>query len=172
LPDAASSADPIYVIDSSALIDLRRDYPRATFDRLWERFAELAAAGRLIAPEEVRLEIGRRDDDLKAWASAAEGLFRAPDQGFMSCLARVVDECDYLVPLGRRYAADSWVVALALQLHEAEAGKMFPTPCHVVSHEVKGPVSGRLHIPDACEHFGLSHIRLVRVFDIEGWSGH
>jgi hypothetical protein len=87
-------------------------------------------------------------------------------------LARVVADCAYLVNLGRRYSADAWVVALALQLQEAELGKMFSTPCHVVSHEVKATQPGPLRIPDACDHFDLDHIRLVRIFELEGWSGH
>jgi len=172
LPDEGASAAPIYVIDSSALIDLRRDYPRKTFGKLWQRFADLAGAGRLIAPEEVRHEIGRRDDELKEWAASVDGLFVAPDDDFMACLSRVVAECPYLVNLARRYAADPWVVALALQMQEAEAGKMFRAACHVVSHEVKAPQPGPLRIPDACDHFGLSHIRLVRIFEIEDWEGH
>jgi hypothetical protein len=171
LPDGPDPA-PIYVIDSSALIDLRRDYPRRTFGRLWDRFGDLASEGRLIAPEEVRHEIGRRDDELKDWAAQNDALFRAPDAEFMAYLARVIDECSYLVDLGRLYSADPWVVALALQLHEAEIAKMFPTPCHVVSHETRGKASGRPHIPDACDHLGVSHIRLVRIFEVEGWSGH
>jgi hypothetical protein len=172
LPDDGASAGPIYVIDSSALIDLRRDYPRKTFGKLWQRFADLAGEGRLIAPEEVRHEIGRRDDELKDWAASADGLFVAPDADFMACLARVVAECDYLINLGRRYSADPWVVALTLQLQEAEQGKMFPTPCYVVSHEVKAAQPGPLRIPDACDHFDLSHIRLVRIFELEDWEGH
>jgi predicted nucleic acid-binding protein len=167
-----ASTKPIYVIDTSALIDLWLTYPHRTFDRLWERFTALAAAGRLIAPEEVKHEISRRDENLKAWAAEADGLFRTPDDGFIACLARVVPECPYLTPLSRRYAADAWVVALALQLQESEQGKMFGAPCYVVTHEQKVTQPGKLKIPDACDHYGLRYIRMVRIFELEGWEGH
>ncbi len=68
--DAAASLPALYLIDTSAVIDLRRDYPLRTFARLWQWFADLTADGRLIAPEEVRLEISLRDDELKRWTAA------------------------------------------------------------------------------------------------------
>jgi hypothetical protein len=172
-PEASEDGGrPVYVIDSSALIDLRVQYPFKTFARLWQRFADLVSVGRLVAPDEVRHEIGMRDDELKAWAGSVDGLFRPPDDEFMAYLARVVAECEYLVRLSRPYSADPWVVALALQLHEAETDKLFPSPCRVVSHEVRVNQPGRRGIPDACNHFGLTDIRLVKVFEIERWAGH
>ena len=162
---------PTYVIDTSALVDGWSNYPHRTFARVWDRLAALAAEGRLTAPDEVRNELNRRDAALRAWASDA-GLFRSPDEGFVACWARVVAECPYLVPLGRLYAADTLVVALALQIHEEERAKLFTAPCYVVTHEQRKATSGKLKIPDACDHLGLEHVRFVKIFELEGWEGH
>lgn len=171
--DAGGNPLPLYVIDSSALIDLRLIYPLKTFGRLWQRFADLAGEGRLFAPDEVRQEISRKDDELKEWAADVDSLFRNPDDDFMACWARVVRECDYLVPLNRRYSADSWVVALALQVKEAERAKLFGAECHVISHEERPNKPGAPgKIPNACDFYGLSHIRLVKIFELEEWEGH
>lgn len=169
--DAPDHQAAVYVIDTSALVDLRLDYPLTVFARLWDRFVSLARDGRLLAPEEVRHELGRRDDELKRWASGVEGLFRAPDVAFMASLARVVREFEDLVDLGRRYSADAWVVALALQLHESEQATLFPRPCVVITHERRETNPGaRLRIPNACDHYGLGCLRLRDVFVAEGWQ--
>lgn len=169
--EASGGARPLYVLDTSALVDGWTLYPIRTFDAVvWSRLADLASEGRLVAPEEVRHEISRRDERLKAWANGSP-LFRAPDDDFIACLAKVVAECPYLVSLGRRYAADSWVVALALQLQEAEQSKLFAAPCYVITHEQKKLTSGKLKIPDACDHFSLTPIRFHQVFELEGWEG-
>lgn len=170
---AGDSSSTIYVIDTSALVDLRLEYPHRTFARLWQRFADLAAAGRLVAPEEVHHEINRRDDELKAWAAGVDGLFRAPDDGFMDCLARVVRDHPGLVDLGRLYDADAWVVVLALQMHEAEQSKLFQCPIMIVTHEKRETNPLKLpHIPNAAAGYGLRCIRLRHVFDAEPWEGH
>jgi hypothetical protein len=168
----ADCAPTIYVIDTSALVDLRLEYPFRTFGRfLWSRFADLAACGRLVAPEEVRKEIERKDDALKAWASNVDGLFRPADDEFMRCLERVVPACPGLVDLGRQYDADAWVVALALQMQEAEQTKLFASPILIVTHENRQTNTAKLpHIPNAADLFGLRCIRLRHIFNTEPWE--
>lgn len=171
LLDQASGSRPLYVIDTSALVDAWTAYPIRTFRAaVWGRLAALAAEGRLTAPEEVRHEIGRRNPNLRAWANDTAPLFRGPDEDFVARWVRVVAECPYLVPLGRLYAADSWIVALALQLHEEEQAKLFSMPCYVITHEQRQATAGKLKIPDACAHFGLASIRFHRIFGLEGWE--
>lgn len=168
----AEEPPPLYIIDTSALVDMRVGYPRRVFSNLWDRMAGLAGEGRLMAPEEVRHEVERRDDDLYDWCKTTTGLFRGADEAFWAAMARVVAECDYLVPLGRRYAADSWVVALALREHEAQQATLFAADCVVVTHERRELNKGaRLRIPNACDHFGLRCARLVDIFTREGWEG-
>lgn len=168
----AEAPASLYIIDTSALIDMRLDYPRRVFSGLWNRMAALAGEGRLMAPEEVRHEVARRDDELMAWCQKTDGLFRGSDESFWAAMTRVVSQCDYLVALDRRYAADSWVVALALREHEAQQSTLFAAECLVVTHERREVNAGaRLRIPNACDHFKLPFARLVDIFVREGWEG-
>lgn len=72
---AAAEPPRIYCIDSSSLIAMKRVYPRRSLGALWELVEQLAEAGRLIAPHEVFREIGKVEDDLKAWAKKRSGIF-------------------------------------------------------------------------------------------------
>jgi len=48
---------PGYCIDTSALIDFNRTYPRDVFPSLWEKMELMVKNGNLIAPKEVLNEI-------------------------------------------------------------------------------------------------------------------
>jgi hypothetical protein len=167
---APASPRAIYVIDTSALVDLRLEYPLKTFGRLWQRFEDLAHEGRLVAPEEVRHELGHRDDELKAWALRADGLFRTTDDGLIACLARVMATCS--VHGGRQYDADPWIVALAIQLCEAESRTLFPRPVLIVTHETPAKAGCQPKIPDIATGYDVRCIRLRDVFALEAWEGH
>jgi hypothetical protein len=161
----------LYVIDTSALVDLRLEYPHKTFARLWQRFADLANEGRLVAPHEVRHELAQCDDELKAWASRLDRLFRMTDEALLECLARVMQTCP--VHGGRYFDADPWIVALALELHEAEAKALFPRPVLIITHEAHQTKPGAPpKIPDVAASHGLRCIRLRDVFNLENWEGH
>lgn len=36
----------------------------------------------------------------------------------------------------------------------------------------RSPSPGKLKMPDACDHHGPSYMRMVRIFELEGWEGH
>ena len=171
MDDPAPSSPVLFVVDTSALLDLRLEYPQKTFARLWQRFADLAADGSLVAPDEVRHELAQRDDELKGWAAKVDGLFRTTDEELLDCLARVMETAS--VHGGRYFDADPWIVALALQLREAEAATLFPRPVLIITHEVRQAKPGAPpKIPDVADGFGLTCVRLRDVFRIEDWEGH
>lgn len=162
----------IYVADTSALVDLRRDYPLRTFGPLWQRFAGLAAADRLVAPEEVRYELADREDELKAWAASVPRLFYPTDGPLLARLAAVLRDTPDSLQIGRLYDADPWVVALALELREAEAQKLFGQEVVILTHEAPADPRKRPHIPDVARKYQLRCVRLRHVFEAEPWEGH
>ncbi len=173
--DSVLGVPPLYVIDTSALIDLRLHYRLRSFPRLWQRFADLVAQGRLVAPEEVSHELGRYDDELRRWAVGLPGMFQAPNAQAMVYLARVVASCPGIVHLSERYNADPWVVALALELNERESAQpqtaLFPRQCHVICHEERQKKPNALpKIPDSCDSFGLKCLLLRQVIAQEDWQ--
>jgi hypothetical protein len=58
---------PGYVIDTSALIDLK-PYPKDIFKSVWKNVEKLITDGRLIAPSEVREELLKQRDEIQQWA--------------------------------------------------------------------------------------------------------
>lgn len=162
----------IYIADTSALVDLRRDYPLRTFGPLWQRFADLAGVGRMIAPEEVRYELADREDELKAWATSLPRFFYPTDGPLLARLADVLRDTPDSLQIGRLYDADPWVVALALELREAEAQKLFGQEVVILTHETSADPQKRPHIPDVARKYQLRCVRLRHVFEVEPWEGH
>ena len=73
--------DPVYCIDTSALIHLKRLYPMDVFESVWQELGRLARSGRLIAPYEVFKEVEFKDDELLGWAKRHSRMFRRLDAG-------------------------------------------------------------------------------------------
>lgn len=67
-----------YVIDSSALFDLKRNYPPATFPGVWDKFNKMCDKLKIISVREVYNEIKRGSDWLLDWADKYEKIFLKP----------------------------------------------------------------------------------------------
>ena len=67
-----------YVIDSSALFDLKNNYPERIFGKLWELFNEMFERKQIVAPLEVYKEIKKGDDELVEWAEEYKDNFLEP----------------------------------------------------------------------------------------------
>ena len=70
-----------YCIDTSALMDAWvRWYPIDLFPSLWRRVDKLIADKELYSPEEVLIEISKKEDDLNRWAKDRQQMFQPPDE--------------------------------------------------------------------------------------------
>ena len=67
-----------YVIDSSALFDLKKNYSPTVFKGLWNRFNKLCDDEVIISVREVYNEIKRGSDWLVDWADQHEKIFLEP----------------------------------------------------------------------------------------------
>jgi rRNA maturation endonuclease Nob1 len=156
--------DPCYVIDTSALVDLRINYRQSNFPSLWDQIAALIAEGRAVAPTQVLHELERRDDELLAWVTLHEAMFREADA---ACAREVIDAFPGLFdPEKLTEDADPFVVALARAPSQMA---LFSAPTNVVvTHEEMRP--GRIRIPDACRHYGIPYMRIPDLVAREQWS--
>ena len=57
-----------YAVDTSGLIHGWNKYPPKVFESLWKNIEEMINDGKIIAPEEVKNELGVGGDDLFVWA--------------------------------------------------------------------------------------------------------
>ncbi|MBS4065458.1 MAG: DUF4411 family protein, partial [Chitinophagaceae bacterium] len=64
-----------YLLDSSALFDLKRDYPISIFPSLWDSFNNLCQNKIIVAPREVLREIKKGNDELVEWAHNFDEIF-------------------------------------------------------------------------------------------------
>lgn len=148
-----------YCTDSSSLISCHRFYPIDVFERLWRELDALVDAGRLIAPEEVWLEINRGTDRLTEWAATWRQQLSIPaDAGqiaVVSTIAQDFPQSTYSTITEHR--ADPWVVALAQTQR-----------CCVMSEE-RGTSRPVPKIPQMCDRYGMPHRNLLEVMHAEGW---
>lgn len=160
--------DDVYCIDTSSLMQLARQYPRQRFLGVWKKIENLIQAERLIAPREVLKEILRGDDELARWAKRHLRMFRPLDAEQTRAAAEVLAYCESLIdPLADRPQADPFLIALARVGDDPRGRSLFRAKRIVVTEE------GRNHpkkIPQVCAHLGVDCIRLLDLFDREGWK--
>lgn len=114
MSDAEQASEPRYVLDTSALIDLKDEYPRRAFPTLWQRIEELCDRGIIISVREVRREIERGSDELVPWVKARPDMFKMPTVEEAVMVGTLQDEHpSWVDPAGTNPDADPFVVAAA-----------------------------------------------------------
>lgn len=152
----------MYSIDSGALIDAWvRKYPPDFLPSLWVALSDLAAAGTLVAPDEVLLELERGGDALYDWAHDRPNLFRALTPPIQARVSHIVNTFPSFVPPRSPDGiwADPYVIAVAQDTGGA-----------VVTSEQMAPANARLlKIPNICQSLGVRCLTPLAFFRERGW---
>lgn len=174
---AAADVDqrPLYVIDTSALIDLQVAYGPQLTAGVWDFVATMVEDGRIIAPAAVYREIRDRADRVATWASNHRAMFiRDTPELYTRAKSDVIPL--FLSPDGqlrmKEKAADPEVIALALILRDRQAGGLFRRPVLVVAHERRNVLrshkpASRRSIPEVCRELDIECIRLNGMLERE-----
>lgn len=151
----------LYSIDTSALVDgMGRYYLPKVFNSLWQSIDGLIDEGRMMATEEVRVEIERKADHLAEWCKRRSRMFIEIDEEIQPVVTEVLTAHGRLVKaLSNRSSADPFVIALA-KVKGAS----------VVTAERHSNSLNRPKIPDVCDAMGIRCLSLVEMMDGEGWS--
>lgn len=153
-----------YVFDNSPLSALFRNYYRARFPTLWERFDLLALEGKILSTREALREIeDGAVESLREWAAANRDLFTTPTPAEGAFVARIYAvphfqqniEQQKLLKGGRN--ADPFVIAKAAVEGHA-----------VVTMEQLKPRAAK--IPNICQHFDIQCLSLEEFMEAEGWQ--
>ena len=156
------SAETIYSVDTSALIDgLERYYRPASFPSLWAQIDELIDLGRFVCSEEVLEEATQRDLPAKQWCLERQ------DRVIVATDASVIAEARVLLErypamtknLKGRNRADPFVIVVAKMRGAA-----------VVTGEGQDGSADRPKIPCVCRQMKVPCIRLADLIDCEGWA--
>jgi hypothetical protein len=117
-------------------------------------------AGVVRATDEVRRELGRRDDDTNAWAMSQNGLFVDLDEDIQVATTSVLAAHPKLTGSGGgRHQADPFVIGLA----HARGGV-------VVTEETLSGNLNKPRIPDVCRAMRIRCISLVQFAQDQGWK--
>lgn len=153
---------PFYSFDTSAFINGQRDlYRPSTFASLWDAIGRMIASGAILAVDEVKIEVRRKDDDVSAWILRQQGLFVPLEHDIQLATKEVLAACPRLMAQQgtNRNSADPFVVGLAL----ARGGT-------VVTQETPANSSRRPRIPDACIAVGVEWMTLPDFVDAQDWT--
>lgn len=153
----------IYVIDTSVISALHRNYYRKQFPSLWKRFDAMIAGGQFMSTREAYRELEDGLPDALVWANACKELFPPPtaeEARFVVTIYGVKHfqgniETQKLLRGGKN--ADPFLIA------RAHCGKGT-----VLTMEQLKPNGAK--IPNICDHFKIPCVDLERFMAIEGWT--
>lgn len=115
--------------------------------------------GELRASEEVRHELDKKDDDVRAWADGLEGFYMPIDDATQDAVSAILADHPRLIDTRRgRSGADPFVIALA-RVHG----------CAVVTGERPSGSLRRPKIPDVCRAVGVECLSVLELIRKEGW---
>lgn len=138
-----------YCLDANIFIQGWNDYYSPELcPGYWDILDDLAAAGVVFAPIEVRREIEKIQDPLHSWLKSRSHFFRDIDIDVQLVLREVMRDYERLVDTTKeRSMADPWVVA-----HAKASGAV------VVTKEGYSTSPTKVKIPNVCEALGVRWI--------------
>lgn len=153
----------IYVIDTSVVSALHRNYYRSRFPSLWERFDAMVAKGKFTSTREARRELEDGLAEAFDWANANKHLFPAPtaeEAKFVVTIFGVKHfqgniETQKLLKGGKN--ADPFLIARA-------------KICDGTVLTMEQLKKNAAKIPNICDHFKIPCVNLERFMEIEGWT--
>lgn len=151
-----------YCIDSCIFIDLNNLMPRDVWPSIWEAIEDLIASGQAFTCREVKTEIDKKDDELKAWLKAQpKGFVMHPSDQENQVVVDIVNRYPGWVQQ-QKNAADPWLVA-----HAHVHGRTL-----VTSERFKGPtpVEANMKIPQVANEYGVQWLSLNDLARQEGWK--
>ncbi len=158
----------IYIIDTSSLIALNRHNPRDVYPGVWQEMGTLIDSKRLFAPREVFEESSRLDDSLAEWTKTQMKMFIEPTLKQIEIVKEILRKYPSIIKLDKRYAADPWVIALAIEMIKSPQKALVEVKRIVVTEEkLRGE---RIRIPFICQEYMVDAIDIIEMFRMEGWK--
>lgn len=158
----------VYIIDTSSLIKLNKHNPMDIYHTPWKKMEGLIKSGRLCAPREVLEEINRFDDTLAEWSKKHRKMFKEPTGEQIKIVKEILKRYPSLIKKGKRYAADPWVIALAIEMsHDPQQALVEVKRIVVTEEKIRGD---KIKIPYVCEEYTVEAIDILDMFRMEGWK--
>ncbi len=152
----------MYVLDTSVISALHRNYYRKNFVSLWKAFDGMTAEGQFTSTREALRELEDMGGESLDWANTNVGLFCTPDakEGAFVASIYAVEHFQANIERQKIYRggrnADPFLIARA-----AVMGATVVTMEQLKPHAAK--------IPNICQHFKVPCVDLRGFMDKEGW---
>jgi len=159
--------DDIYVFDTSSWIEAGQHYPQITFSKLWDvYFQGLIRNNRLIAPREVFNEIvPKKGPEVYKYCNSNKRTFVNYSQELFPLVTEILAQHRALIQPNKRSAqADPFVIALA---RLTKSNNITNSGVLIVTQE---NAADRNKIPFVGRFYGIECIKLVDLFQREGWK--
>lgn len=151
----------MYCVDTSVFIEswIHR-YPIDVFPTLWDHFEQMIESGEFLSPDEVQVEINRKEDDLSEWAKKHPKLFYELDEPLQVTTSEVMADFTLLADSTKgRSLGDPFVIALAKL-----TGRI------VITEEKNPGTSEKPKIPSVCAHYGIECINVLELIRRKKWT--
>jgi len=148
-----------YVVDTSALIDLKNQYPESVFPGLWERFNEMCDQKKIVSPREVLREIKKGDDDLLEWSEKYPEIFLEPTEEEIEILQEIL--ASYSQNAIGKFSTGPWADPFVIA-----CAKHYQIP--IIQQELNDLKQYKL--PAVAKLHGITCLHLVKFFADEGWT--
>jgi len=152
----------IYVIDTSVISALYKNYYRANFPSLWKLFDAMVDAGRFSSCREALRELEDRGGNAFDWAKSKAEIFVPPDAKDGDIVAQIYAVQHFQANIDQKKlqkggkCADPFLVARAHTVGGTVLTMEQPRP-----HAAK--------IPNICDHFKIPCVDLQKFMSIEKW---
>ncbi|MEA1994201.1 MAG: DUF4411 family protein [Euryarchaeota archaeon] len=158
----------LYIIDTSSLIELNKHNPMDIYPGVWKKMEGLVQSNLLFAPKEVLNEITQIDDPLSEWVKDHNQMFVEPTEIQIKIVKEILKKYPSLIELDRKYDADPWVIALAIEMNRSEQSTLVEIKRIVVTEEkIRG---NKVKIPFVCKEFAVETIDILDMFRMEEWK--
>ncbi len=156
----------IYIIDTSSIIDLFRNYPIDRFPRLWKNLDKLIEENRLISHKKVLEELSKKEDNAYKWIKEREKMLKDVTQKQAEIVKNILRDFPELIDYNKEEEADPWLIALALE--EREQRRLATRLVIIVTEErLKG---NKINIPFVCQKLEIESIDILGLMRKEDWK--
>lgn len=152
----------MYVIDTSVISALHRNYFRSRFPSLWKRFDDMIEEGRFTSVRETLRELDDRGGESFEWATNHPNLFVVPDPKEGVFVARIYAKEHFQANIEKQKIlrggrnADPFLIARAASIGAT-----------VLTMEQFKPNGAK--IPNICDHFKVPCLDLRGFMEKEEW---
>jgi hypothetical protein len=150
---------------------MEKYYLRKHFVTFWNNFDKLISNDQIKSPEEVFIEIKRKDDNLYRWMEKNKARIYAKATSYSSkkVSEMVIRFRSMCKPNALKTKADPYVIACALDIRDGDQVKMYPVSPVVVTEESPGEKNNEQKIPDACNFYKMEWISVPIIIQENNW---